>query len=112
MDLELKGKSVIVTGGGSNIGRAITLGFAQEGANITLGEIDEEQGKKVAEQARAMGAAGFNLVKTDVTDFGQVQSMVRSANETFGTVDVLVNTAGNDLRAARSPPNAGIDEEV
>jgi NAD(P)-dependent dehydrogenase (short-subunit alcohol dehydrogenase family) len=43
MDLELKGKSVIVTGGGSNIGRGIVLGFAAEGANITIGDIDESQ---------------------------------------------------------------------
>ncbi|MBV1907457.1 MAG: hypothetical protein KUG75_15400 [Pseudomonadales bacterium] len=46
MDLELAGKSVIVTGGASNIGRAITLGFAREGANITVAELDVEQQKR------------------------------------------------------------------
>ena len=48
MDLGLAGKSVIVTGGASNIGRAITLGFAREGANITVAELDAEQAEKVA----------------------------------------------------------------
>ncbi|RLE24832.1 MAG: short-chain dehydrogenase, partial [Actinobacteria bacterium] len=43
MDLELKGKSVVVTGAGSNIGRAIALGFAKEGAALTLGDIDAVQ---------------------------------------------------------------------
>ena len=41
MELGLKGKTVIVTGGASNIGRAITLAFAKEGSNIVMGEIDE-----------------------------------------------------------------------
>jgi NAD(P)-dependent dehydrogenase (short-subunit alcohol dehydrogenase family) len=51
LDLELGGKTVIVTGGGSNIGRGIVLAFAAEGANVVNAEIDEEQGRKVAEQA-------------------------------------------------------------
>ena len=55
MDLELKGKSVVVTGGGSNIGRAIVLGFAEEGANITIGDIDVVQAGKVAELALKVG---------------------------------------------------------
>jgi 2-hydroxycyclohexanecarboxyl-CoA dehydrogenase len=53
MDLDLKGKSVIVTGGGSNIGRGIVLGFAAEGANITIGDIDDRAGQKTAELALA-----------------------------------------------------------
>ena len=57
MDLDLKGKSVIVTGGGSNIGRGIVLGFAAEGANITIGDIDDKQAQKTAELALLSGAA-------------------------------------------------------
>jgi NAD(P)-dependent dehydrogenase (short-subunit alcohol dehydrogenase family) len=67
MDLELKGKSVIVTGGGSNIGRGLVLGFAAEGANITIGDVDAEQAQKTAEFAMKMGAASAQVVKTDVT---------------------------------------------
>ncbi len=96
MDLELKGKSVVVTGGGSNIGRAIVLGFAEEGANITIGDIDEAQTSKVAELALKNGAAGVQVVKTDVTDFNQVKAMFDAAVKKFGTVDNLVNNVGWD----------------
>ena len=96
MDFGLKGKSVVVTGGGSNIGRAIVLAFAEEGANITIGDIDPEQAGKVAELALKKGASGAQVVKTDVTDFTQVQAMFKGAVDKFGTVDVLVNNVGWD----------------
>lgn len=96
MDLELKGKSVVITGGGSNIGRAIVLGFAAEGANITIGDIDETQAHKVAELALEKGAAGVQVVKTDVTNLDQVKAMFDAAVNKFGTVDNLVNNVGWD----------------
>ena len=96
MDLDLNGKSVIVTGGASNIGRAITLGFAAEGANITIGELDTEQGERVVEAALAAGAGDVQLIKTDVTELAQVEAMVQAALDSHGTVDVLVNNVGWD----------------
>jgi len=59
MDLDLKGKSIIVTGGGSNIGRGIVLAFAVEGANITIGDIDTEQAQKNGRLRHADGR-GFH----------------------------------------------------
>ena len=94
MNLDLKGKSVIVTGGGSNIGRAIVLGFAAEGANVTIGDINAEQAQATAELALRGGAAGAHAVKTDVTRLDQVKAMFRTAVDKFGSVDVLVNNAG------------------
>lgn len=96
MDLELRDKSVIITGGGSNIGRAITLGFAQEGAKITIGDIDTDQANAVADQARKAGAAAVEVVSCDVTDLEQVKSMFKKATDTFGALDVLVNNVGWD----------------
>jgi NAD(P)-dependent dehydrogenase (short-subunit alcohol dehydrogenase family) len=96
MDLELAGKSVIVTGGASNIGRAITLGFAREGANITIAELDAQQAEKVAEEAVKLGAAAVQVASTDVTDMSQVQAMVAQVIDTFGGIDVLVNNVGWD----------------
>lgn len=94
MDLDLKGKSVIVTGAGSNIGRAIALSFAAEGACITIGDIDIEQAQKTAELALSTGATAAQVVKTDVTRLEQVQAMFKAAAGKFGNVDVLVNNAG------------------
>eukprot|EP01034_Spumella_vulgaris_P019300 gene19300-24671_t len=96
MDLDLKGKSIIVTGGGSNIGRGIVLAFAVEGANITIGDIDTEQAQKTADFAMQMGAASTQVVKTDVTQLDQVQAMFKTAVDKFGGVDVLVNNVGWD----------------
>ncbi len=94
MDLNLVGKSVIVTGGGSNIGRAISLAFAREGVHLTLAEIDESQGQKVETEARTHGAASATLVRTDVTSRESVQAMVREVEGRVGRVDVLVNNVG------------------
>jgi 2-hydroxycyclohexanecarboxyl-CoA dehydrogenase len=96
MDLDLKAKSVIVTGGGSNIGRAIVLAFAGEGAHITIGDIDTVQAGKTAEFATQLGAASVQVVKTDVTNLEQVQAMFKAATDKHGTVDVLVNNVGWD----------------
>lgn len=95
MELGLKGKTVIVTGGGSNIGRAIVLAFAKEGTNIVIAEIDENQGKKVADEANALGSK-TTVIKTDVTSYEQVEAMVKKTIEQFGAVDVLVNNVGWD----------------
>ena len=96
MDLGLKGKSVVVTGGGSNIGRAIVLKFAEEGANITIGDLDEKQANVVAKLALEQGAAGAQVIKTDVTDLSQVETMFQAAKDKFGSVDCLVNNVGWD----------------
>ncbi len=75
MDLGLKGKNVIVTGGASNIGRAITLGFADEGTDVIVADLDEGQSQHVVEQAR--DAKGRVVpVTTDVTDPTSVERMV------------------------------------
>lgn len=96
MDLNLKAKSVVVTGGGSNIGRAIVLAFAAEGANITIADIESEQAEKVAAMALKLGASGAQVVKTDVTNLEQVTAMFAAAKGKFGAVDVLVNNVGWD----------------
>ena len=94
MDLHLAGKSVIVTGGGSNIGRAISLAFAREKTHLTIAEIDEGQGSKAAAEATKQGAASATVIRTDVTKWDSVQAMVRAVEERHGKVDVLVNNVG------------------
>lgn len=96
MDLELAGKSVVVTGGASNIGRAIVLQFAAEGALLTIGDIDTEAATAVAALARQQGAADVQVARTDVTDLGQVEAMFHAATQRYGAVDALVNNVGWD----------------
>ena len=95
MDLGLKGKSVMVTGGGSNIGRAIVHAFAAEGSNIAIAEISQQQGEKVVQEVADMSTgARAVFFGTDVTDHKQVESTVAQAIQEFGQIDVLVNNVG------------------
>jgi len=96
MELGLQAKSVVVTGAGSNIGRAVALTFAREGASLTLGDIDAEQTGRVAEQALVEGASNAQFVRTDVTDLAQVEELMGAAKDQYGSVDVLVNCVGWD----------------
>lgn len=95
MDLGYKGKTVIVTGGSSNINRANVLGFAAEGANVVIADIDDKMGAKVAGEANAMGGSGKTVyIKTDVTNWESCQAMVKETVTQFGKVDILVNGVG------------------
>jgi 2-hydroxycyclohexanecarboxyl-CoA dehydrogenase len=93
MELGLKGKNVVVTGGGSNIGRAIVHAFAAEGCNIAIADIDQAQGEKVAGEVTGTGARVI-VVRTDVSDHEQVETMVSRTIQEYGGVDVLVNNVG------------------
>ncbi len=93
MELNLGGKSVVVTGAGSNIGRALALAFAREGAKVAIAEIDEARAQKVAGECQGAGATAM-AVRTDVTNVGSVRAMVKAVEERFGRVDVLVNNVG------------------
>ncbi|MDP6560037.1 MAG: SDR family oxidoreductase [Candidatus Binatia bacterium] len=97
MDLGLAGKGIIVTGGGSNIGRSISLCFAKEGANVLIGDIDIPQAEKTAAEANALKAGGrTSVVKCDVTSLDDVKGMLDTAVSQFGRVEALVNNVGWD----------------
>jgi len=97
MELGLKGKNVLITGGASNIGRGITMCFAKEGTNIVIADLDEKQAGKVADEVKALGGKAI-VAKTDVTDYNDVEAMVKKTIDEFGAVDVLVNNVGWDLQ--------------
>lgn len=94
MDLGLKGRTVIITGGASNIGRGIVRVFAEEGAKVVIAEIDEGLAQQAAEEAKKLGATDAIAVKTDVHDYASVEAMVKKTLERFGKVDTLVNNVG------------------
>ena len=95
MELGLKGKNVLVTGGGNNIGRAIVLAFAAEGCNIAIAELNHAAGKRVvAEVAALESGASAIVVDADVTDQARTAVMMAEAVDRLGSVDVLVNNVG------------------
>jgi 2-hydroxycyclohexanecarboxyl-CoA dehydrogenase len=92
--LGLEGKTAIVTGGGSNIGRGIVIAFAEQGTNVAIAELDEAQGAKVAEEANTIGKGKIENIRTDVTNWESVQAMVKETLDQFGQLDILVNVVG------------------
>jgi 2-hydroxycyclohexanecarboxyl-CoA dehydrogenase len=112
MNLNLVGKTVIVTGGGSNIGRGIVLAFAREGSNVVIADIDEFQGQKVAKEANILGGKTI-AIKTDVTNVDSVAAMVKEALAKFGNMDILVNNVGWGMdRLFIEKPRAEWEKEV
>ena len=89
----LEGKTALVTGSGRNIGRAIILKLAAEGANVVVNaRRNKEEAESVAAEARALGVQALPYI-ADVSDHKQVNSMFAAAAEQFGGVDILVSNA-------------------
>lgn len=91
---KFEGKSVFITGSSTGIGRQTALDFAREGAMVTIFDINEEMGKKTAEDCKAAGAAKVLFTKGDVSNYESVDGAVQKAFDEMGTVDILVNSAG------------------
>lgn len=91
--MSLKDRVVIVTGGGSGIGRGIAELLAGDGAKTAIAEIHEENGAAVADGIREAGGVA-EFIHTDVADEGSVYQMVEQVAARFGTVYGLVNNAG------------------
>ncbi|ADE01879.1 MULTISPECIES: SDR family NAD(P)-dependent oxidoreductase [Haloferax] len=89
----LDGKTAVVTGASSGIGRASATRLAAEGANVVLGDIDAERGREVVSEIEADGGDA-TFVAVDVTDADDVRSMVETARETYGGLDIAHNNAG------------------
>jgi dihydroanticapsin dehydrogenase len=87
-----EGKVALVTGGGSGIGRATCLRFAEEGASVVVAEIDEKRGQAVADEIRGTGKKAI-FIRTDVADESSVRDAVSRAAAEYGGIDVLVNSA-------------------
>ncbi|MGZ3376811.1 MAG: SDR family NAD(P)-dependent oxidoreductase [Phenylobacterium sp.] len=92
MDLQLKGKTAIVTGGTRGIGRAIAETFADEGANVAICARNADQVAEAVKALEAKGVKAWGQV-VDIADGPALQAFVRKAAETLGGLDVLVSNA-------------------
>jgi 3-oxoacyl-[acyl-carrier protein] reductase len=89
----LQGKSAFVTGGGSGLGRAQAIRFAEEGASVVIADINPQAAQLVSEEITATGGVAIGLA-VNVTDIASINDAVRIAIEKFGAIDILSNTAG------------------
>ena len=93
MDLQLKDKVVIVTGGGKGIGAAISRACAQEGAIPAIVDRDASSGETMVEELRRLGAASHSIA-ADLTSPANCRMAVDNVVARFGRIDALVNNAG------------------
>jgi len=91
--MKLMGKIAIITGASQGMGREIALAYAEEKANLVLAARHESELAAVEKSARAFGVEAIS-VPTDITVEDQVNSLVQSAVNKFGRIDILVNCAG------------------
>ncbi|NUU59488.1 SDR family NAD(P)-dependent oxidoreductase [Paenibacillus agri] len=91
--MSFKDKTIIVTGAGRGIGRAIAMSYASAGANVVVAELEEEKGRQtVNEIVRHGGKALFVLC--DVSREADIVALMRRTVEAFGTINILINNAG------------------
>lgn len=89
----LENKVAVVTGAGSGLGREIAELYAREGAKIVIADMNMDGAEETVQAIKAAGGEAL-AVKTNVTAEEDVQRMIDTAVETFGTLDILVNNAG------------------
>ena len=101
----LQGKVALITGSSRGIGRAIAIAFAREGADIIVNYLQsEELAHETVNTIQSMGRTAFT-VQADVSDYDQVEGLVKRALDEFSNIDILVNNAGiyNDATLMRMP---------
>lgn len=95
-EVMLSEKVAVITGATEGIGRAIALRYAEEGASVVIGDIREDPMYSDRTTAKVIERKGghANFVKCDVTNYNDVDNLVKSAVQDFGSIDIMVNNAG------------------
>jgi len=97
---DLTGKSAIITGGSKGLGLAMAASLASAGANVMLVNRNAEEGQQAAEQLAADYGTQAISFAADVTDAAQTEAMAKAAFDAFGRIDILINSAGINIRGA------------
>jgi NAD(P)-dependent dehydrogenase (short-subunit alcohol dehydrogenase family) len=103
MGTRLQGKTAVITGGCSGIGLATAKRFAEEGAQVVIGDLDTANGDRIA------GELGGTFVHVDVTNADQVDALFAKAKQVYGSVDIAFNNAGISPPDDDSILDTGID---
>ncbi|MBO0948878.1 SDR family NAD(P)-dependent oxidoreductase [Fibrella forsythiae] len=96
----LTGKSAIITGGSKGLGLAMAAGLASAGANVMLVNRNAEEGAKAADDLRQQYSTTILSFPADITDQQQTEAMAQAAIDAFGRIDILINSAGINIRGA------------
>jgi meso-butanediol dehydrogenase/(S,S)-butanediol dehydrogenase/diacetyl reductase len=98
IELGLKDKVVIVTGGAGGLCSAVADAFAKQGANVVIADLDVNVAQELSDKIRATHKVQSIAIMTDVSNKSDVDNMVAKTLEKFGKIDILVNGAGVDLK--------------
>jgi len=110
--MKLEGKNAVVTGGGRGVGRAISLAYAQEGANIIVNYAgNEKAANEVVEMVQKMGRKAV-AVKGDVGQEADAQKIVEACVQNFGSIHIIANNAGISKPAMLHKMSVEIWDEV
>ena len=104
----MTGKTALVTGAGSGIGKEVALALAREGANVVVGDINENGGKETVDLVQQAGVKGL-FVRCDVSNRGEVKDMVEKTVEKFGRLHYACNNAG--IHNPLPGPLAGVEQD-
>ena len=96
-DDAIKGKTIVVTGGGSGLGKAMATYFLELGANVVITSRNIEKLQTVAAEMEAATGGKVLAVQCDVRNYDEVEAMVKAAIDAFETVDILLNNAAGNF---------------
>lgn len=95
---DLSGRAAIITGGSKGLGFAMAAGLASAGANIMLVNRNEAEGKQAATELESQYPIKAISFSADITDQDQAEAMATNAMQVFGKIDILINSAGINIR--------------
>lgn len=103
-EVDLKGRAVIITGGGSGLGKAMCMALADAGAEVFAAEVNDQHAEELLAQAREEGVADHvEYVKTDVTDYRSCEALAAHVIDKCGAIYGLINCAGRNVPLSELP---------